>query len=83
MDEEGHQRYPGDFEARQRREPITLHSGEHLAASDRGVTMHRRQFKQIIRQCRSGEQLMKTGLTLVSLAAGNYVEGLRAAASAP
>ena len=37
---------PGDWEAQVGQGPITLHSEEHLASSDRGVAMVRRQLKR-------------------------------------
>ena len=46
---EEHQRHPLDYEAQSSQGKITLHSQEHLARSDGGVSMHRRLFKQ---QCR-------------------------------
>ncbi len=48
MDFEYHQRNPLDYEAQAGQGKITLHSEEHLAASDGGLGMHRRLYK---RQC--------------------------------
>jgi nitrite reductase/ring-hydroxylating ferredoxin subunit len=48
LDEEGHRRLPGDYEAQVGQGTITFHSEEHLATSDRGVAMYRRQIRQAI-----------------------------------
>jgi len=42
LSEAEHQAFPGDYEAQVGQGPITLHSEEHLASSDRGVAMLRR-----------------------------------------
>ncbi len=39
------QRFPGDWEAQSSQGPITLHSEEHLASSDRGIRMLRRLLR--------------------------------------
>ena len=39
---EEHRQFPGDHEAQHSQGPITLHSEEHLAASDQGISMLRR-----------------------------------------
>ncbi len=44
LTEEEHQKFPGDYEAQVGQSPITLHSEEHLAASDKGIVMLRRLF---------------------------------------
>ncbi len=44
MTEEEHQRVPGDYEAQAGQGPISLHSEEHLATSDRGVIMQRKML---------------------------------------
>ena len=41
-----YQRFPGDWEAQGSQGPITLHSEEHLATSDRGVRTLRRLLEQ-------------------------------------
>jgi phenylpropionate dioxygenase-like ring-hydroxylating dioxygenase large terminal subunit len=43
---EDHQRHPLDYEAQSSQGKITFHSQEHLARSDRGVSMHRRLFRK-------------------------------------
>jgi hypothetical protein len=43
---EDHQRHPLDYEAQSSQGKISFHSQVHLVNSDRGVSMHRRLFKQ-------------------------------------
>ena len=45
LDEEGHQRHPGDYEAQAGQGAITLHSEEHLVSSDRGVVLFRKLYR--------------------------------------
>ena len=77
LDEEGHQRYPGDYETQVGQGPITLHSTETLASSDRGVSMVRRQFLEQIRVVASGGDPVGVSFDPdeppVPLRAGNYV----------
>jgi len=46
---------PGDYEAQAGQGPMSLHSEEHLATSDRGVAMQRRLLEQEIRKVMAGE----------------------------
>jgi nitrite reductase/ring-hydroxylating ferredoxin subunit len=77
LDEAGHQRYPGDYEAQVGQGPITLHSEERLASSDRGVSMVRRQFKEQVRAV--AEDRNPVGVSFdadappIELLAGNYM----------
>ena len=77
LDEEGHQRYPGDYETQVGQGPITLHSTETLASSDRGVSMVRRQFLEQVRVVASGGDPVGVSLDPdeppVPLRAGNYM----------
>ena len=77
LDAEGHQRYPGDFEAQVGQGAITLHSDEHLAASDRGVVMFRTLYRRAIRAVECGEDPPCTWRNeadaLIHLQAGNYL----------
>jgi nitrite reductase/ring-hydroxylating ferredoxin subunit len=50
-----HQRLPGDYEAQVGQGPITLHSEEHLVASDRGVVMLRTLLKRQVDAVARGE----------------------------
>lgn len=79
LDDEGHQRYPGDYETQVGQGPITLHSTERLASSDRGVSMVRRQFLDQVRVVAEGGDPVGVSFDPdeppVSLRAGNYVVG--------
>jgi len=52
---EERQRAPGDWDAWVSQGPITIHGREHLAASDRGITMYRRLVRSGIRAVARGE----------------------------
>jgi len=54
MNDEEHQRFPGDWEAQVGQGEISLHSEEHLAASDRGIRMLRRLMKEQIEIVQKG-----------------------------
>jgi len=73
------QKYPGDWEAQGSQGPITLHSEEHLATSDRGVTMLRRFFKQQIDKVAAGHDPIGVAFEpeqqLVTLEAGQFLSG--------
>ena len=77
LDEDGHQRYPGDYETQVGQGPITLHSTETLASSDRGVSMVRRQFLEQVRVVAAGGDPVGVSFdpdeAPVPLRAGNYV----------
>ena len=45
---------PGDYEAQVGQGPISLHSEEHLATSDRGIAMQRRMLERDIRKVMEG-----------------------------
>ena len=49
------QRHPDDKEAQVSQRPITIHSLEHLATSDRGVVMFRRLLRSAIEAVENGE----------------------------
>jgi hypothetical protein len=49
------QLHPGDFEAQVSQRPIAIHGLEHLGATDRGVTMLRRQIMRGIRAVEAGD----------------------------
>ena len=55
MTEEEHRAHPGDWEAMASQGPITLHSEEHLATSDRGVAMLRRFITRQVERVQRGE----------------------------
>ena len=81
LDAEGHQRYPGDYETQVGQGPITLHSEERLASSDRGVSMVRRQFKEQVAIVAAGgdpigvwfEKEEVDAPRIVEVIAGNYI----------
>ena len=77
LDDEGHQRFPGDYEAQVGQGRITLHSEEQLAGSDRGVGMFRALYKRAIRAVAEGLDPQCVARTddaaLVRLQAGNYL----------
>jgi hypothetical protein len=50
---EAGQRRPGDYEAQVSRRPIAIHGMEHLGATDRGITMFRKQIRGGIRAVRA------------------------------
>ena len=54
MTEDEHQQFPTDWEAMVSQGPITLHSDEHLAMSDKGVAMLRRLLRQQIKLVQDG-----------------------------
>ena len=51
---EEHQDTPGDYEAQAGQGPISLHTEEHLATSDRGIAMQRRMLERSIRAVMDG-----------------------------
>jgi phenylpropionate dioxygenase-like ring-hydroxylating dioxygenase large terminal subunit len=54
MTEQEHQDTPGDYEAQAGQGPISLHSEEHLASSDRGIILQRRILKAQIQIVAAG-----------------------------
>ncbi|WP_238537008.1 Rieske 2Fe-2S domain-containing protein [Caulobacter sp. AP07] len=54
MSEEERRAKPGDYEAQTGQGPITLHSEEHLASSDRGVVMVRRLLEKQLKVVAEG-----------------------------
>jgi len=54
MSEEEHQNEPGDWEAQVGQGPISFHSEENLATSDRGVVMLRRALRRQIEIVKQG-----------------------------
>jgi phenylpropionate dioxygenase-like ring-hydroxylating dioxygenase large terminal subunit len=76
MTERERQDTPGDYEAQVGQGPVSLHSEEHLATSDRGIIMQRRMLKAQIRVVADGGDPI--GVTfdpsqaLVKLRSGNF-----------
>ena len=54
-DYERMQRFPGDYEAQMGQRSIAVHALEHLAVSDRGVTMMRKGIRRGIRAVQQGQ----------------------------
>ena len=52
--EEG-QLHPGDYEAQISQRPIAVHGLEHLGATDRGISIFRRQIRRGIRAVKAGD----------------------------
>jgi phenylpropionate dioxygenase-like ring-hydroxylating dioxygenase large terminal subunit len=83
MTEQERQDTPGDFEAQVGQGPISLHSEEHLASSDRGILLQRRMLKAQIRVVAEGGD--PVGVTfdpaqaLVKLRSGNFYNAPRPA----
>lgn len=67
---------PGDFEAQSSQGPITLHSEEHLATSDRGIAMLRRMMRDQIRAVAEGGDPIGVAFNeadaRVSIRSGNF-----------
>jgi phenylpropionate dioxygenase-like ring-hydroxylating dioxygenase large terminal subunit len=76
MTERERQDTPGDYEAQVGQGPISLHSEEHLATSDRGIIMQRRMLKAQIRVVADGGDpigvTFDPGKALVKLRSGNF-----------
>ena len=77
MTEEEHRAYPGDWEAMVSQGPITLHSEEHLASSDKGVVMLRRFITRQIKRVEDGLDPLGVSFdeagALVNLTGGQYL----------
>ncbi|HVV94046.1 MAG TPA: aromatic ring-hydroxylating dioxygenase subunit alpha [Hyphomicrobiales bacterium] len=78
LTEEEHRRLPGDWEAQVGQGPITFHSDEHLATTDRGVVMCRRMLAQQIKVVQEGGDPLGVAYDpadqVVKLEAGNFFE---------
>jgi len=76
LDEQGHQRFPGDYEAQVSQGDITWHSEEHLATSDKGIGLFRRQFRAAVRAVANGEDppgILRDDASPVRVRAGNFL----------
>lgn len=78
LSEAEHQQFPGDWEAMVGQGPITAHSEEHLAGSDRGVNMVRQLLRRQIAALERGEDpigaVFDEEAADVRLEAGNFAE---------
>jgi phenylpropionate dioxygenase-like ring-hydroxylating dioxygenase large terminal subunit len=74
---------PNDYEAQAGQGPISLHSEEHLATSDRGVAMQRRVLEREIRKVMEGGDpvgvAFEAGKELVHVPSGNFFRETRPA----
>ena len=77
LGEEEHQRFPGDYEAQTSQGPITFHSEEHLATSDKGVALLRRFLEQQLAAVAAGHDPAGVAFgadeAYVRFDAGNYL----------
>ncbi len=77
MTEEERRAKPNDWEAQVGQGPITFHSEEHLASSDRGIIMLRRMFEQQLSAVEKGEDpvgvFFDDAAPPISLEAGNWL----------
>ena len=77
MGEEEHQRYPGDYEAQVGQGPITIHSEEHFAQSDRGVLIMRRMLEEQLAHLAAGRDPIGVSFDPAAqpivFEAGNYI----------
>lgn len=77
LTEEEHQRFPGDYEAQTGQGPITLHSEEHFATSDKGIALLRRFLEQQLKAMADGGDpagvAFDEASAYVQFEAGNYL----------
>ncbi|MGH8721537.1 MAG: Rieske 2Fe-2S domain-containing protein, partial [Burkholderiales bacterium] len=77
LTEEERRRFPGDFEAQTGQGPITFHSEEHLAASDKGVALLRRLLEKQLKIVAAGRDPAGVAFTgedaFVRFDAGNFL----------
>ena len=77
LSEDEHQRFPGDYEAQTGQGPITLHSEEHFATSDKGVALLRRFLEQQMKKVADGGDPAGVAFdeksAYVQFEAGNYL----------
>jgi hypothetical protein len=76
LSEQEKQDYPGDYEAQGGQGPVTLHTEEHLATSDRGIGMLRRLMKKQIAIVQEGGDPLGVHFdesqALVKIRSGNF-----------
>lgn len=77
LSEEEHQKFPGDYEAQVGQGPITIHSEERFAQSDRGILMMRRMLHDQLDRIAKGEDPIGVSFdpnaAPVEFEAGNYI----------
>ena len=78
LSEEEHRRFPGDYEVQVGQGPISLHSEEHFATSDKGVALLRRMLeKQLDTLAHGGDPAgiaFDQSAAYVRFEAGNYLD---------
>jgi len=78
LTEREHQAMPGDYEAQVGQGPITFHSEEHLASTDRGVSMVRRLLMRQLKAMAAGEDPVGVergrDTVRVAISAGNFID---------
>ena len=76
MSLEDRQDVPNDYEAQAGQGPVSLHSEEHLATSDRGIAMQRRALEREIRKVMEGSDpegvILDPARELVHVPSGNF-----------
>jgi phenylpropionate dioxygenase-like ring-hydroxylating dioxygenase large terminal subunit len=74
---------PNDYEAQAGQGPISLHSEEHLASSDRGIALQRRLLAQQIKRVQDGDDPLGVAFdpadALVKIRSGNFYRASQAA----
>jgi len=77
MSEEEHQSHPGDYEAQVGQGPITVHSEEHFAQSDRGIVIMRRMLREQLDRIAQGHDPIGVSFEQnappIEFEAGNYI----------
>ena len=77
LSEEEHQRFPGDYEAQTGQGPITFHSEEHFAVSDKGIAVLRSFLVQQLKKVADGGDPAGVAFdeqsAYVQFEAGNYL----------
>ena len=72
LDDVGHQRFPGDFEAQVGQGAITWHSEEHLAFSDEGVREFRKLHRAKVREVSESGRVKQQAE--IKVTAGNFID---------
>ena len=73
---EQRQRGPGDFDAQNGQRPIAIHGLEHLATSDRGVILFRKELRrgiQAVREGREPDGLLQQSAPIIPTYANNTI----------
>ena len=82
LSEAEHQRFPGDYEAQVGQGPISLHSEEHFAKSDKGIAFLRRLLEKQLDVVAQGGDPAGVAFTereaYVRFEAGNFLESAAA-----